>query len=98
MILQLYDKVINCVFNGYPRSDKGYEPLEVEHEWSKFIINKCITFSEMCKRSNSKDLEMKVLKTMAKKTQFKVEVHVMDTSSSDGIFIVDLQTKWVEVD
>lgn len=71
----------------------------MESRGSKFIIKRCVTFNEVRKGSKSKDIEMKVLKTMTEKTQFEVEVYVRETmdyeevkahnpSSSERYFIV----------
>lgn len=45
-LIQLDDKVVNYIFNYYPKGVKGYELWEVEYGGSKFIIYRCITFSE----------------------------------------------------
>lgn len=49
----------------------------------KFINKKCITLCDFCQGKKSKGLRMKLLETMVEKTQFKVEVLTMDTSSSE---------------
>lgn len=56
----------------------------MELEGSTFIIHKCINFGESRRGRKSKDLEMKVLEIMVKKTQFEVEDLAMDTSSLEG--------------
>lgn len=84
-LIQLDCKVIDCVFNGYPRGRKGYEMLGVEHRGSKLISYRCVIFSKSCQKKKNKDMRMKLLVTIEEKTQFEVEVSTMDTNSSKGV-------------
>lgn len=59
----------------------------VEPRGTKFIIRRCINFHESRQGRNNKGLDMKVLENMGEKTQFEVEVHDMDNSSSDKMII-----------
>lgn len=59
-----------------------YDLLGMKPGVTKFIDRRSITFRESCQGKKSKDMWMKVLDTMAKKTQFEVEFPTMDNSSS----------------
>lgn len=78
MPIQLNGKVVSCVFNGYIRSRKYYELLEVEPKRSKFINLKCMTFSECRQGKKSKYIGILLLNTMTRKTHVKVEVRKME--------------------
>lgn len=82
-LIQLDIKIVNYVFNSYPRSDKGYKLWLVEYGGQKFTNRECITLNEFGKKRKSEHLKMKILETMAKKTRFDVKVFVMDTSSNE---------------
>ena len=59
---------MNYVLNEYLRDGRGYELWEVESGGPKFTVHICITFSEPKNGRKNKDLEMKILKTIAGKT------------------------------
>lgn len=59
----------------------------MEARGSKFINHKYISFSESCQEKKGKELEIKILETMVKKTQLVMEVPIMDTSSTEGMII-----------
>lgn len=61
-------KVVNRIFYDFPIDEKGYELWELEFGGSKFNIQICITFTEPYK---SKDLEIRISKTIARKTSLK---------------------------
>lgn len=82
--IQLDGKVVDYVLNGYLRGVKGYELLGVEPRGSKFINQIHITFSKCHKGNKRKYMEMKLLEAMVEKTRFKVDVHIIHTSSSEG--------------
>lgn len=46
--IQLDRKVVDCVFNDYPRGGKDYELLKAGPGGSKFINYDYITFHESC--------------------------------------------------
>ena len=85
MSIQLDIKIVECVFNSYPRCRKGYEQLGVGPGGLKFTNPICINFSDFHHRKKSKDMGMKILENMAEKTQFEVEVPTIDTSNNEGM-------------
>lgn len=85
--IYLNDKVVDSVFN---------------HRWITFIesINRrWITFTESCQEKKTKYLRMKLLETMAEKTQFKVNVSTISTSSNERKIInaLDYYLIWTKV-
>lgn len=78
-----FDGKVECVLNGYPIGNNGYEMLEVEPRGLKFFIHTCITFTEFCQGKKSKILEINLLETMTKKTLFEMGIYTMDTSSGE---------------
>lgn len=85
-LILIYGKVVGYVGNGYPRGGKSYDLLKVEPGGSKFINHICITFN-VCLEKKSKDLRMKLLEIMTKKTRFEVKFPTMDISCSKGTII-----------
>lgn len=53
---QFDGKVMDRVFNGYPRGMKSYELLRVKYGGLKFINRGRIIFNESSERKKSKDI------------------------------------------